>query len=157
MTPMMRRAAFGTAFAGRVASEVLDACTACGAYVEACPMAVPGGVDTADAPGVVRGVLDLLRGGAGTPDATRWAELCSGSGKCIPACDYGVNPRFMMYLARATVKRAAAGAAVDANATAGFTALARGVRMLSRLTILLKTGLYRSSSSMERLSKRSKL
>jgi Fe-S oxidoreductase len=135
MTPMMRRAAFGSAFAGRIASEVLDACQACGACVEACPMTVPGGVDTSDAPGVVRGVLDLLRGGVGTPDARRWAEVCTGSGKCIPACDYGVNPRFMMYLARATLKQQAAGETVDAVATAGFAGLARGVRMLSRLQL----------------------
>jgi heterodisulfide reductase subunit D len=135
MTPQVRRAAFGTAFAARVQSEVLDACTTCGACVEACPMTAPGGVDTSDAPGVVRGVLDLLRGGDGTAQARRWAEVCTGSGKCIPACDYGVNPRFMMYLARATAKRDAPGVAVDAVATAGFTALARGVRLLSRLQL----------------------
>ncbi len=135
MTPALRRAAFGAAFTNRVASEILDSCQACGACVEACPMTAPGGVDTSDAPGVVRGVLDLLRGGAGTPESNRWAQICTGSGKCIPACDYGVNPRFMMYLARATLKQRAAGDAVEAVATAGFTGLARGVRMLSRLQL----------------------
>jgi len=135
MTPALRRAAYSAAFAERVASEVLDACTACGACVEACPMAAPAGVDTSDAPGVVRGVLDLLRGGTGTPDSRRWAAVCSGSGKCIPACDYGVNPRFMMYLARATLKREAAGDRVDAVAAGAFAGLARSVRMLSRLQL----------------------
>jgi heterodisulfide reductase subunit D len=139
MTPALRRAAFGTAFADRIASEILDACQACGACVDACPMTEPGGLDTSDAPGVVRGVLDLLRGGPSTPDARRWAQVCTGSGKCIPACDYGVNPRFMMYLARATLKRDAAGDAVDAVATAGFSGLARAVRMLSRLQLAPET------------------
>lgn len=98
-------------------------------------MAVPGGVDTGDAPGVVLGVLDLLHGGEGTPDARRWAQVCSGSGKCIPACDYGVNPRFMMYLARATLKQRAAGDEVETIAAAGFAGLARGVKLLSRLQL----------------------
>ena len=48
-------------------------------------------------------------GGVARPDrrrrraretAERWAQVCTNSGKCIPACDYGVNPRFMVNMAR---------------------------------------------------------
>ena len=53
---------------------------------------------------IVGGVLDLLAGGEGTPEAERWAQVCTNSGKCIPACDYGVNPRFMVNMARIAAK-----------------------------------------------------
>src|SRR5580658_2672973 len=80
--------------------ETLDACTRCGKCVEACPMVEPAGLDPADAVSIVTGVLDLLRGGAGTPDAERWAQVCTNSGKCLSACEDGVNPRFMVNMAR---------------------------------------------------------
>ena len=134
-SPAETRQAFAGAFAARVQADILDACTACGACVDACPMALPGGVDTADKPAVVRGVLDLIAGGEGTADARRWTDVCSGSGLCIPACDYGVNPRFMMYVARATARRRADSAAAETQATAGFTALAQSVRTLARLQL----------------------
>ena len=88
--------------------HILDACTRCGKCAEACPMTEPAGVDTSDAPALVSGVLDLLRGGEGTPGAERWATVCSNSGKCIPACSYGINPRLMMNLARIAAKGIAA-------------------------------------------------
>ena len=40
----------------------------------------------------------------GTKDAERWAQVCTNSGKCIPACDYGINPRFMVNMARIAAK-----------------------------------------------------
>src|SRR3546814_16811283 len=81
-------------------SEILDACTQCGRCVEVCPMVDPAGLDRADAKSIVGGVLDILRTGEGPADAERWATVCSGSGFCIPACAYGVNPRFMLASAR---------------------------------------------------------
>ncbi len=134
-SPAETREAFAGAFAARVQSDVLDACTACGACVDACPMAAPGGVDASDGGAVVRGVLHLIAGGEGTADARRWTQVCSGSGLCIPACDYGVNPRFMVYVARATARRRADAAAAEAQATAGFTALARSARTLAHLQL----------------------
>jgi heterodisulfide reductase subunit D len=71
-------------------------------------MVEPAGIDVgngaANAPAIVEGILDLLAGGEGTPDAERWAQVCTNSGKCIPACNYGINPRFMVNMARIAAK-----------------------------------------------------
>src|SRR5712691_2485288 len=98
---------FLDALRGRV-DDILDACTRCGKCVAACPMVGPAGIDlgndAANAPAIVGGILDLLAGGEGTPEAERWAQVCTNSGRCIPACDYGVNPRFMVNMARVASK-----------------------------------------------------
>jgi heterodisulfide reductase subunit D len=115
-------------------AEILDRCTTCGACAEVCPMPGPAGLDTSAPQALTAGVLTLLRGGVHA-DATRWAEVCSGSGHCIPACQYGVNPRLMLALARvATLERTAP---ADRRQT-GFTrfgAMTKGVRVLSRLQL----------------------
>src|SRR3546814_40220 len=117
-------------------SEILDACTQCGRCVEVCPMVDPAGLDRADAKSIVGGVLDILRTGEGPADAERWATVCSGSGFCIPACDYGVNPRFMLAMARHALTRAKGDAdAARQDGVASFKGMSRGVRVLSRLQL----------------------
>jgi heterodisulfide reductase subunit D len=37
----------------------------------------------------------------------QWAASCVLSGECIKACDYGVNPRFLLAMARASQRRTA--------------------------------------------------
>src|SRR5687768_17196587 len=76
--------------------DVLDNCTSCGRCFEVCPMTAPAGIAAANPSETVSGVLRVLQGGSGTPEAERWAEVCSGSGTCIPACPENVNPRFML-------------------------------------------------------------
>ena len=49
---------------------------------------------------VVSGVLDILRFGKGAAESEKWAKACMASGECIKACDYGVNPRFLLTMAR---------------------------------------------------------
>jgi heterodisulfide reductase subunit D len=126
---------FMEAVQARVA-ETLDACTSCGKCVEACPMVAPAGLDPANAMAIIEGTLDLLRGGAGTPDAERWAEVCTNSGKCIPACDYGVNPRFMVNMARiASMNLRKDEAEVRRGAQQYFNSMGRSTRIISRLQL----------------------
>ena len=117
------------------AGDVLDACTRCGRCVEVCPMVEPAGLDAAQAPGIVSGVLDLLAGGAGTEDAARWANVCTGSGYCIPACADGVNPRFMLGLARTASRTRGGDRAARRESAEIFSGMSRGVRILSRMQL----------------------
>ncbi len=54
---------------------------------------------------MLAGVVDILRLGEGNEAARKWASACLLSGECIKACDYGVNPRFMLAMARSTMAR----------------------------------------------------
>src|SRR5579859_4934509 len=59
---------------------------------------------------VIGGIIDIVRTGQVRPDqvrpdngndaARKWANACILSGECIKACDYGVNPRFLLAMAR---------------------------------------------------------
>ena len=51
---------------------------------------------------VVPGVLAVLRGEQGTPEALGWTGVCTRSGVCVPACPENVDPKMMMRLARMT-------------------------------------------------------
>jgi ferredoxin len=123
----------------RRVDETLDACTRCGKCVAACPMVEPAGIDlgndAVNAPAIVGGILDLLAGGEGTPDAARWAQVCTNSGKCIPACDYGANPRFMVNMARVAVKAKLGDGEVRRAAHHYFNTMSRGTRVISRLQL----------------------
>ncbi|MBV9827229.1 MAG: (Fe-S)-binding protein [Alphaproteobacteria bacterium] len=123
-----------TAFRTR-ASEIADACTRCGDCFGACPMTGPAGLDGADASATAAGIVDLLTGGAGTADAIAWGESCSGSGYCIPACRHGINPRFMVQLARGFARSNRDGAPLETRWRKAFQTMSRGVRVLSRLQL----------------------
>ncbi len=88
-------------------AEIADACTRCGDCFRACPMTEPGGIADAEPGATAAGIIDLITGGAGSDDAKRWTEICSGSGNCIPACKHGINPRFMVQMARGFVSNGA--------------------------------------------------
>ena len=117
------------------AAEYVDACTKCGKCVEVCPMPGLTGIDASQPDKIVGGVLDILRTGGGPEASAKWASVCSGSGHCIPACDYGVNPRFMLSLARRALKKAQPEDARRDAGKDGFRAMSRGVRVLSRLQL----------------------
>jgi heterodisulfide reductase subunit D len=129
---------FVEALHGKV-DDILEACTRCGKCVAACPMVDPAGIDLGaaaeNAPAVVGGILDLLSGGEGTPEAVRWAEVCTNSGRCIPACDYGINPRFMVNMARIAAKTRNGDAAPRLSALKYFQSMGRSLRVLSRLQL----------------------
>jgi Fe-S oxidoreductase len=116
-------------------AEIADACTRCGDCFRACPMTAPGGIADADPSETAAGIVDLITGGAGSEDAIRWGEICSGSGNCIPACKHGINPRFMVQMARGFARRNRDGAPLATRWRKGFSNMSRGVRVLSRLQL----------------------
>ena len=125
---------FESALQARVDS-MLDACTRCGKCVEVCPVTGAAGVD-AEPPQVIGGIIDLLRRGEGNAAARHWASGCVRSGDCIEACDYGVNPRFLLAMARAAMARSENDeASVRRRGIEGFRHLARDVNQLSRVLL----------------------
>src|ERR1700720_4409254 len=94
---------FEAALAERVAA-MAAACTRCGKCVEVCPVTGPGGVN-AEPVAVISGIIDILETGDGPEASRKWANACVLSGECIKACDYGVNPRFLLSMARVAMVR----------------------------------------------------
>ncbi len=101
----MSEIGFETSFNGRVV-DMLDACTACGACFNACPITKPAGIADADPEAITSGILDVVRQGTGPEASRKWASSCILSGDCIEACDYGVNLRFLLTVARVSMARA---------------------------------------------------
>jgi Fe-S oxidoreductase len=125
---------FEQALSGRV-EAMLDACTRCGKCVEACPVTGPGNVQ-AEPRAVIEGVIDILRRGEGPEPARNWANACVGSGECIKACDYGVNPRFLLSMARvAMFRRQDTAGDGRRQGVENFRKVAREVTHISRLQL----------------------
>src|SRR6202790_1773182 len=85
---------------------MLDACTRCGKCVEVCPSVKPAGIAEAGPEAIITGIIDIVRRGDGPEASRRWAASCMLSGECIKACDEGVNPRFLLTMARLAMARA---------------------------------------------------
>jgi heterodisulfide reductase subunit D len=120
--------------------EMTNACTRCGKCVEVCPSVRPAGIENAAPEDVIGGVIDILRGGSGSEASRLWAQSCMLSGECVRACDYGVNPRFLLAMARVAMKRA--DQELPQRRRAGAEAirkLQRDVSMLSRLQLSAET------------------
>jgi Fe-S oxidoreductase len=121
------------------ADAMADACTRCGKCVEVCPVTEPGGltVEQRENPvEVISGIIDILHAGPGNDAARKWANACILSGECIKACDYGVNPRFLLYMARVRLARSDNdGATQRRNGVDGFRKVAREVTHLSRIQL----------------------
>ena len=54
---------------------------------------------------MIAGVLDIVRTGEGPEASRQWAASCTLSGECIKACTDGVNPRFLLAMARVSSLR----------------------------------------------------
>jgi len=120
------------------AQAMADACTRCGKCVEVCPVTEPGGLSAGDLENpaaVIGGVIDIVRTGHGNDAARKWANACILSGECIKACDYGVNPRFLLYMARVKMARQADPGVQRKNGVDGFRKVAREVMQLSRIQL----------------------
>jgi Fe-S oxidoreductase len=131
----MSEISFETALDTRV-NEMLDACTRCGKCVEVCPSVAPAGITDVGAGDIIGGILDLVRTGEGPEASRKWASACMLSGECIEACDYGVNPRFLLAMARVAIAK------TDnelperrRQGIARFREISRDVTMLSRLQL----------------------
>ncbi len=129
---------FEAALQSRV-DTMIDACTRCGKCVAACPTTVAAGLtaeERANPVGVIGGVIDILRHGEGSDAARKWASGCIRSGDCIEACDYGVNPRFLLGMARAAMARAKnEAAALRKKGVDGFRHVARDVNAISKIQL----------------------
>jgi heterodisulfide reductase subunit D len=144
----MQEMSFETALAERT-EEMADACTRCGKCVEVCPSVKPAGIENAAPPDVIGGVIDILRGGSGSEASRLWAQSCMMSGECVRACDYGVNPRFLLAMARVAMKRA------DQELPQRRRAGAEAIRKLQRdVTVLSRLQL--SPRDLERLGQRAR-
>jgi heterodisulfide reductase subunit D len=121
------------------ADEMVDACTRCGKCVEVCPATGPAGLGTEareDPASVIGGVIDILRHGEGNEAARKWAQGCLLSGDCIKACDYGVNPRFLLNMARVAMAQAKNDIATQRRGgIESFRTVARDVNHLARLQL----------------------
>jgi heterodisulfide reductase subunit D len=116
--------------------DVLDRCTRCGRCVEVCPTAGPAGIETGEPSAIVADVLEILRGGGDpTSRGARWAETCTGSGRCLSACDDGVNPRFMLAATRLRLNERRETKERHATGQTGFQKMSEAVKVLSRLQL----------------------
>ena len=117
-------------------SEILDRCTRCARCVEVCPTAGPAGIDVREPTAIVGDVLDILRGGGDAASrGARWAQTCTGSGRCLSACDDGVNPRFMLAATRLKLNQRRAVKERHATGQAGFQKMSEAVKVLSRVQL----------------------
>jgi heterodisulfide reductase subunit D len=120
------------------ALAMADACTRCGKCVEVCPVTGPGGLtpeELQNPAAVIDGIIDIVRTGQGNEAARKWANACILSGECIKACDYGVNPRFLLHMARVQMARRSDAAVQRKNGVDGFRKVAREVTHLSRIQL----------------------
>jgi Fe-S oxidoreductase len=127
--------AFETALNSRV-DAMLDACTKCGQCFTACPITGAAGVADADPRAAIAGIIDIVRTGDGPEASRKWASACVLSGECIKVCDYGVNPRFLLNMARVAMARAKNEPRQQRKlGVDGFRLVARDVTQLSRMQL----------------------
>jgi len=134
MTDTLTADTFETALSARV-EAMADACTRCGKCVEVCPVTGPGGVK-AEPVAVISGIIDILKTGDGPEASRKWASSCVLTGACIKACDYGINPRFMLGMARvAMAQRKDEPAARRRQGVNGFRKVARDAVNISQMQL----------------------
>ncbi len=141
----MGNSGFQAALDSRV-GEMLSACTKCGACFTACPITGATGIGEANPQEVVAGVLDIVRLGAGPREAETWAKSCTLSGECIKACDYGVNPRFLLAMARLAMTTKADARERRKGGVQNFRRMSEDVGILSHLQL--------TDEALERLGQR---
>ena len=137
MTEQPQTGTFEAALKAR-ADAMADACTRCGKCVEVCPATEAAGLTVEqrqDPVQVIDGIIDIVRHGQGNEAARKWASGCLLSGECIKACDYGVNPRFLLYMARIAMAHAKETVAQRRDGVEAFRKVAREVTHLSQMQL----------------------
>jgi heterodisulfide reductase subunit D len=121
------------------ADAMADACTRCGKCVEVCPATAAAGLSLEQRQHpieVIDGIIDILHHGEGNDAARKWASGCLLSGECVKACDYGVNPRFLLYMARVEMAHAKHDAAtMRRSGVEAFRQVARDSNHIVRLQL----------------------
>ena len=85
---------------------------------------------------IIGGTLDIVRSGEGPDVSRKWASACMLSGECVEACDYGVNPRFLLAMARVAITKASNELPERRRqGIAKFREVSRDVSMFSRLQL----------------------
>src|SRR6266536_3561331 len=131
----MNEVPFETAL-GEHVDEMLDVCTRCGKCVEVCPSVEPAGISDTKSEDIIGGILELVRTGNGPEASRKWAQSCMQSGACIKACDYGVNPRFLLAMARLGIAKSDNELAERRrHGVERYREGSRGVTVLSRLQL----------------------
>ncbi|HWS06211.1 MAG TPA: (Fe-S)-binding protein, partial [Xanthobacteraceae bacterium] len=137
MTEQPQTGTFEAALKAR-ADAMADACTRCGKCVEVCPATEAAGLTVEqrqDPVHVIDGIIDIVRHGQGNEAARKWASGCLLSGECIKACDYGVNPRFLLYMARIEIAHAKETVAQRRAGVEAFRKVAVEVKHLSQMQL----------------------
>ncbi|MBT4487441.1 MAG: (Fe-S)-binding protein, partial [Rhodospirillaceae bacterium] len=117
-------------YLGQERAALITDCTACGKCVEVCPVTPFTDINSGDEPGVIGGVLGLLRDGIPLEGMAKdWAHQCNGCGLCIPDCPEGVNPRRMLMLAN-TVE-----AEQDSPTPQLFRKMSRAIRIMAAMQL----------------------
>ena len=112
------------------------ACVSCGKCYEICPITESAGVGGLESTLVTNGIRDILSGGDMNENSRKWADACILSGDCIDSCDYGINPRLMLTMARAVSKeRTHNEKERRLGGQKAFKALGAGVKVLSRMQL----------------------
>jgi Fe-S oxidoreductase len=99
-------------------------------------MARPAGVGDVAPESVIAGVLEIVRTGEGPTASKAWAKGCALTGDCIAACDDGVNPRFLLAMARVAIARQASEPRERRRqGIENFRLVADGVNVLARMQL----------------------
>ena len=114
---------------------IIDACTKCGKCAEVCPTPALAGIGDAADEALAGGVIDILKGVPHAPEAEVWARKCCGTAHCIDACPEGIDPRFMLTMARRRLNEQGEADTRRRTGREMFQGMSRGVRMLSRLQL----------------------
>lgn len=126
---------FLNAFQGEI-DATASACVSCGKCYETCPIIDDAGIGGLDPVSITDGVRDILLGKDVNHYSRKWADACILSGDCIESCDYGVNPRLMLTMARALSKQKTQDEiSRKSEGKKAFKAMGTGVKILSRMQL----------------------